>query len=138
MDPLVVTAGTAVVAAMATDAWQQARSAVVELWRRAHPERVPAIEGELAEVREEVLTARNDQNDQAEESLAADWRRRLDRLVRANPELAKELKRLLDEQLAPLLSPQGGPSGPGSRTNIAHTGNNSRVIQATGDITIGR
>ncbi|MDQ3222311.1 MAG: hypothetical protein M3Q75_02395 [Gemmatimonadota bacterium] len=34
MDPIVVAFGTALVGAMATEVWQQARGAVVALWRR--------------------------------------------------------------------------------------------------------
>ncbi|HZG05321.1 MAG TPA: hypothetical protein VE546_17415 [Streptomyces sp.] len=136
MDQLVAAAGAALVAAMATDAWQQARSAAVGLWRRVHPERVPAIEGELAEVREEVLTARRNRDAEAEEELAVDWRRRLERLVKADPALAQELRRVLDQELAPLL-PRSDPSAPGSMTLTVHTGDNSQAnVAGTGDITI--
>jgi transketolase len=135
MDPLVVTAGTALVAAMATDAWQQARSAALELWRRVHPERVPAIEGELAEVRQEVLTARSNQDGRAEEVLAEDWQRRLERLLRTDPELAQELRRVLDEQLAPLLSRHSDPWRHGSVSMHATAGDHARIVQGR-DITI--
>ncbi|MGI5158413.1 hypothetical protein [Microbispora sp. CA-102843] len=37
--------------------WQQARQAVVALWRRARPERALAIEAELEETRAEVVAA---------------------------------------------------------------------------------
>lgn len=105
MDPLVLAAGTAVVSSMATDAWRQARDATVSLWRRVHPERVPAIEAELADVRAEVIAAREEGDPQAEEDLAADWQRRLRRLLRDDPLLADELRRVLDEELNPLLAP---------------------------------
>ncbi|MFF2250347.1 hypothetical protein [Streptomyces sp. NPDC058142] len=104
MDPVVMTAGTALVSAMATDAWQQARSSAVALWRRVHPQRVPAIEEELAEVRAEVLAARETGDTEAEAGLVADWQRRLRRLLRDDPALAGELRRVLDEELSPLLS----------------------------------
>lgn len=135
MDPLVATAGTAVVAAMATDAWQQARAAVLELWRRTHPERVPAIEGELAEVREDVLAARNHQDAGAEERLVENWRQRLERLVRTDPDLAQELRRVLNEELVPLL-PADGHARSGSVTMELRSGDNSHNHQANGDITI--
>ncbi|MEW1753335.1 hypothetical protein ACIQU1_25645 [Streptomyces angustmyceticus] len=90
---------------MATDAWRQARDATVSLWRRVHPERVPAIEAELADVRAEVIAAREEGDPQAEEDLAADWQRRLRRLLRDDPLLADELRRVLDEELNPLLAP---------------------------------
>jgi hypothetical protein len=40
MDPFILAAATAIVSSMATDAWRQARSAIGQLWRRVHPERV--------------------------------------------------------------------------------------------------
>lgn len=43
MDPILVAADTALVGAMATDTWQQARAGAVALWRRLHPDRVVAI-----------------------------------------------------------------------------------------------
>ncbi|GHH92046.1 transketolase [Streptomyces capillispiralis] len=135
MDPLVLAAGTALVGAMATDAWQQARTSAVELWRRVHPERVPAIEAELAEVREEVLTAREADDADAETGLAQDWQRKLQRLVRDHPELARELRRVLDQELAPLLPRPGGPAAPGTVTMTATAGDNSTVIQGR-DITL--
>ncbi|MFE2264439.1 hypothetical protein [Streptomyces griseosporeus] len=135
MDPLVATAGTAVVAAMATDAWQQARTAVLQLWRRTHPERVPAIEGELAEVREDVLTARTHQDAEAEERLVENWRQRLERLVRTDPALVSELQRLVNEELVPLL-PSGALPRPGSTTMEIHSGDHCQNHQVNGDITI--
>ncbi|QIJ65218.1 hypothetical protein [Streptomyces sp. JB150] len=134
MDPVIMSAGTALIAAMATDAWQQARAAVLDLWRRRHPERVPAVEGELAEVREEVLRARRTQDGRTEEGLAEEWDRRLRRLVAGDPELTRELERVRDERLYPLLPDARRPSG-GSRTNIGYAvGRNSQVFQASGDI----
>jgi hypothetical protein len=109
MDPFILAAATAIVSAMATDAWQQARSAITQLWRRVHPERVAAIVGELAEVRGEVLAAREVGDGQAEQDLTADWARKLQRLLASggssDPGLTGELRRVLDEELSPLLPP---------------------------------
>ena len=103
MDPLVLAAASAVVSALATDAWQQGREAVVRLWRRARPDHVAAIESELDDTRSEVLAARGNADSQAEEGLVADWQRKLKRLLTADPELGVELLRVLDEELTPLL-----------------------------------
>jgi hypothetical protein len=105
MDPLILAAGTALVTAMATDGWKKARSSAVALWRRVHPDRVPAIEAELEEVRGEVLAARADGDPDTEKALAADWQRRLKRLLADEPGLAAELRRVLDEEWTPLLEP---------------------------------
>lgn len=128
-------AGTALVGAMATDAWQHARSSAVALWRRVHPQRVPAIEDELAEVRVEVLAAREAGDTEAEAGLAVDWQRRLHRLLRDDPSLADELRRVLDEELTPLL-----PSTEGTRiTSVemhARASGSARIFQAAGNQTI--
>lgn len=103
MDPIVLAAGTALVEAMVTDAWQKARTAIVSLWKSRHPDRVPAIDAELLSSREEALAARAANDSAAVEGLVADWRRKLHRLVTADPSLITELKRILDDELTPLL-----------------------------------
>lgn len=103
MDPLVLAAGTAVISAMATDGWEHARAAVVGLWRRARPDHVPAIEAELEQVRGEVVAARQAGDHTVETELAADWQRKLRRLLTADPRQGAELARILDEELTPLL-----------------------------------
>jgi hypothetical protein len=105
MDPLVLAAASAVVTAMATDGWQQAREAVGGLWRRSRPGHVPAIETDLDETRAEVIAARAVGDCAVEEGLVADWERKLRRLLDADPSLGIELRRVLDEELAPLLTP---------------------------------
>ena len=104
MDPLVLAAASAVVTAMATDGWQQARAAMVKLWRRSRPEHVPAIETDLDDTHAEVIVARKAHDRAAEEELVADWQRKLRRLLTADPDLAIELQRVLREELVPLLS----------------------------------
>jgi hypothetical protein len=103
MDPLVFAAASAVVTAMATDGWQQAREAVVRLWRRSRPGHVTAIDADLEETRAEVIAARSAGDHAAEEGLVADWQRKLRRLLNADPGLGIELRRVLNEELAPLL-----------------------------------
>ncbi|MFF7704214.1 hypothetical protein [Streptomyces lydicus] len=120
---------------MATDAWQQARNSAVTLWRRVHPDRVPAIEAELAEVREELIAAREEGDVQAEGDLAADWQRRLRRLLRDDPSLAHELRRVLDEELTPLLATADQVS-PGSVQQTATASGHAHVYQAGGNQTI--
>ncbi|MFG2349646.1 hypothetical protein [Streptomyces phaeochromogenes] len=135
MDPLVMAAGTALVGTMATDAWQQARSSALALWRRVHPQRVPAIEEELAEVRAEVLAAREAGDTEAEAGLAADWQRRLRRLLHDDPSLADELRRVLEAELTPLL-----PTAEAARIATvemhARASGSARIYQAAGNQTI--
>lgn len=135
MDPVVLAAGTALVGAMATDAWQQARTGAVGLWRRVHPERVPAVEAELEEVRGEVLAARQAGDQEAEDALAGEWRRRLARLVAADPGVGTELQQLLDQVWKPLL-------GEDERAQLQHismqatASGHGRVYQAGRDQSI--
>ncbi|MGH3688008.1 MAG: hypothetical protein ACRDSM_23780, partial [Pseudonocardiaceae bacterium] len=62
MDPeltaLTAMAATTVVQLLATTAWEQAKNAVGELWRRVHPDRAETVQAELEETRLELLTAR--------------------------------------------------------------------------------
>ncbi|MFG2829905.1 hypothetical protein ACGFWI_20970 [Streptomyces sp. NPDC048434] len=120
---------------MATDAWQHARDSAVALWRRVHPDRVPAIEAELTDVRSEVIAAREEGDAQAEEDLAADWQRRLRRLLRDDPSLANELRRVLDEELSPLLAP-AEQTRIGQVQMTATASGHARVYQAGGNQTI--
>ncbi|MFD7417077.1 hypothetical protein ACFVZ3_02785 [Kitasatospora purpeofusca] len=126
-------AGTALIGAMATDAWQQAREAVVSLWQRVHPERADTVRAELGEVRTELLAARAAGDEEAEEGLAVDWRRRLQRLLASDPSLTAELRRIIDEELSPLLPPAPAAAAGPVITMRANASGNSTVIQAGHD-----
>jgi hypothetical protein len=133
MDPFILAAATAIVSSMATEAWQQARSAVSRLWRRARPEGVPAIDGELAEVRGEVLAARKAGDESTEQDLAAEWALKLRRLLTAgDPGLRDELQRLLDEELTPLL-PLSEQARVTQIAMTAHASGHGRIYQAGRD-----
>jgi hypothetical protein len=106
MDPVVAAFGTALVGAIATDAWQQVHAAVASLWRRVHPRREDEhIGAELDELREQVLAARRDGDAGTERALEGAWQLRLGQLLRADPALAAELQRMLDQVLTPVLTP---------------------------------
>ncbi|WP_030618446.1 hypothetical protein [Streptomyces fulvoviolaceus] len=103
MDPITMAAGTALVSAMATDAWGQIRESVVALWRRGRPERAESVALELEELRNQVLEARSQRDAVTEDALAGAWRLRLQQLLHGDAELAEELRCLLSETLAPAL-----------------------------------
>ena len=106
MDPVVAAFGTALVGAIATDAWQQVHEAVVGLWRRVHPRRQDdGIGAELDELREQVLVARRDGDFGTERALEGAWQVRLQQLLRADPALTAELQRVLNQVLTPALTP---------------------------------
>ncbi|MFI7419430.1 hypothetical protein [Nonomuraea sp. NPDC049684] len=135
MDPIVLAAGTALVTAMATDAWQQARDGAVALWCKVRPEQAEIVEAELVEVREQVLEARRDNDADTEQALAGAWQVRLQQLLRADPSLAGELQRVLDEVLTPALE-SADQERIGSLVMKAKASGHGRVYQAGRDQTI--
>jgi hypothetical protein len=70
------------------------------------PERAEAISGELETLRTQVVNARTEE-DPAEmlQGLEMTWRAQLRALLRHAPQAAGELRRILDEELAPALEP---------------------------------
>lgn len=137
MDPatLAAAAATGLIAALTTDAWEQARSAIVGLWRRVHPERTQTIGDELAEVRQEALAARRQGDSGTEQGLEADWQRRLRRLLDADPGVAEELQRVLDDVLTPALGP-ADQERVGHIAIEAHASGHGRIFQAGRDMHI--
>ena len=106
MDPIVLAFGTALVGAIATSTWQQVREAVTGLWRRVHSrQEADDIGTELDDLREQVLLARRDGDTGTERALEGAWQLRLQQLLRADPALAAELQRVLDQVLTPALTP---------------------------------
>ncbi|WP_019072502.1 hypothetical protein [Streptomyces hokutonensis] len=104
MDPITSTTATALVGAMATDAWQQVRTAVVAWCRRSRPEAAELVDTAFTQSRERVLTARGARDERGEALVVADWQLRLAALLREDRVLAEGLRRLLDEEIAPLLA----------------------------------
>jgi hypothetical protein len=103
MDPLALAAGTALVSAVATQSWEQACAAVMGFWRRIHPDGAGLIEPELAEVRRRMLEAHDREDEDTQRALAGTWQLRLQRLLEEDPAVAPELRRLLEEDLRPVL-----------------------------------
>jgi hypothetical protein len=103
MDPLVLAAGTALIGAMATDAWQQTRTAVVAWWRKVHPGRADTVGAELETARAQVLAARERGDEDTEQALAGTWRLRFQQLIDQDPAAGSDLQRLLEEHLTPAL-----------------------------------
>ena len=106
IDPIVLAFGTALVGAIATDTWPRVREAVTGLWHRVHrQQKADDIGTELNELREQVLLARRDGDTDTERALEGAWQVRLQQLLRADPALAGELRRVLDQVLTPALTP---------------------------------
>ncbi|MFJ9648415.1 hypothetical protein ACWEPM_16535 [Streptomyces sp. NPDC004244] len=137
MDPIVLAAGTALVGAMASDAWQHARDATVALWRRARPasDEARTIGTELDVLRTRIRAARAEADEDTEEALRGAWRLRLQHLLAADPALAAELRLLLDEHLTPAAAPEAGRPGAAGPTvtQTVEAHDNSRVFMAGRD-----
>jgi hypothetical protein len=123
---LASTAGTTVVTLMATDAWERTRDGIAALWRRVHPERPDTVTGELDAAREDLASAQSDGDEDAVDDLQAAWRSRFRRLLREQPEVAGELRRLLNE-----LAPDEAPAR--TVTQHATASGQARIYQAGGD-----
>jgi len=106
MDPVVAAFGTALVGAIATDSWEQVRDALIDMWHRvrARPD-TGGIAAELDGLREQVLHARRDRDTAIETALEGTWQLKVLNLLRTDPALADELRRVLDEVLTPALTP---------------------------------
>nr|WP_202493124.1 hypothetical protein [Streptomyces sp. SID7813] len=114
---------------MVTNAWESARDGMVALWRRFQPARAESVGEELEAGREELLLAREAGDDEAEAGLTAEWQGRVRRLLLARPEVADELRVLLDE-LAPSM-----PEEPDARhVHLrARASGSARIYQAGRD-----
>ncbi|NNN31009.1 hypothetical protein HLK59_11625 [Streptomyces sp. S3(2020)] len=133
MDPesLAQTAAITVVGLMATDAWQRTRDGVVALWRRVRPVQADEIGTALEETREEILAAQQEGDTEGTQDLERDWRRRLRRLLAADPSIAQDLEDVLAEARASL--PEGErPPVPAVQMH-AHASGHARIYQAGRD-----
>jgi hypothetical protein len=71
-----------------------------------HPgQKAGDIGTELDELREQVLLARRDGDTATERALEGAWQLRLQQLLRADPALADEMRRVLGQVLTPALTP---------------------------------
>ncbi|MCC9707086.1 hypothetical protein E4N62_18515 [Streptomyces sp. MNU76] len=135
MDPqltvMAQTASATVVALMATDVWQHTRDGVVALWRRVRPGQADEVGNELEVTRAEILAARQDGDTLGEQALAGEWQGRLRRLLIADPDIAQELLRVLEESRALL------PAGQEVQAPVVHmraeVSGSGRVYQAGRD-----
>ncbi|WP_086810338.1 hypothetical protein, partial [Streptomyces reticuliscabiei] len=95
MDPevtvLAQSAGTTLVALMATDAWHRARDGITQLWRRTQPERAEIVAAELETGREDVLAAVATDDQETLDEVRHQWQGSVRRLLVARPAAVEEL-----------------------------------------------
>lgn len=98
---LAASGATAFVGLMATEAWNQVRGRVARFLARGEDgEDSATVDAELEESRAALMAARRSGDEDGTADVTAEWRIRLRRALRDNPEAARELRELLDE-LAP-------------------------------------
>ncbi|MEV0870657.1 MULTISPECIES: hypothetical protein [Streptomyces] len=119
-------AGSTLVALMATDAWQHMRDGITRLWRRTQPERADTVAAELEAGREDVLTATAADDQQTLDELRLQWQGAVRRLLVARPDAIQELRALLDQ-----LDPEGSTMR--RITQHATASGHGRVYQAGRD-----
>nr|WP_157166762.1 hypothetical protein [Streptomyces typhae] len=128
---------------MVGDGWTAARERVVGFFSRRRAAGAAgaaggedAVAGELDEAREELVAARDAEDADAAADVQAEWRNRLRRTLRADPEAAAELRALLAE-----LTPADGSEGSGGVVHNSISGGvqHGNVIQAhtVGDVRLG-
>ncbi|GGR92889.1 hypothetical protein GCM10010252_34460 [Streptomyces aureoverticillatus] len=131
---LAAAGATALVQSMVGDGWAHARDRAVGFFSRRRPAGdEDAVAGELDEAREELIAARDAEDEDTTADVQAEWRNRMRRALRADPEAAAELRLLLDE-----LAPGEGGAGRGGNVSNRITGGvqHGNVIQAhtVGDV----
>ncbi|MBB6550089.1 hypothetical protein [Nonomuraea rubra] len=94
---LAMTGAATVVAAMATDAWQSARTRAAALLGRGDEEQRELAETRLERAAAEVEAADPGDRDEVRRRIAAAWQVRLMDLVEAHPETEAELRRVIEE-----------------------------------------
>ncbi|MFD0413643.1 hypothetical protein [Streptomyces sp. NPDC127108] len=136
---LAAAGATALVQSMVGDGWAAARERAVGFFTRRRAQdgdgAADAVGSELDEAREELVAARDAEDADTAADVQAEWRNRMRRALRDDPEAAAELRVLLDE-----LAPDGGEEGRGGavRNTISGGVQHGNVIQAhtVGDVTL--
>jgi hypothetical protein len=103
MEPLALAAGTALVTAMAGDGWKGVKQGMVDLWRRAVPQSADGLPSDLDILRSEIVQAQQVQDAQLVHALEQSWQLRLHRQLLAHPAFAEDLRRTIDDDVAPHL-----------------------------------
>ena len=129
------TAGTTIVALLATDAWEKTKTAVAGLWGKVHPQRTETVAAELVEARADLLDARAGGDIDTQQALIGEWQSRLRRLLAADPAVAGDLRRLLGDLTPALPAGQVWTGEVTIRATASGHGTNNIVGQGTQNIT---
>lgn len=97
---LAAAGGTALVEAATTDAWGRAKAGFARMLGRGDEGRTAVIEGRLESTRAELAPLTGQDLVQTREARAAEWATRLRDALEEDPDLAAELRAVLDELTA--------------------------------------
>lgn len=121
-------AGSTLVSLMTTDAWQRTREGLVRLFRRVQPQRADHLSAELDAGREDVLTAVAREDALTLDEVRAQWRGQFRRMLQEHPELAAELRAVLDEAAPPAPVPVLRATASG-RARIYQAGRDQHITE---------
>lgn len=93
---LAAAGASAIVGAMATDAWNGAKQGFASLFSRSQPQALNAVAAELEQSREEVLAAGDEAQDDLRSSQEDQWKARLRMLLITDSAAVDELHKVLD------------------------------------------
>jgi hypothetical protein len=124
--PLASTAATTLVGLLVTDGWEQAKDAVVGLWRRVSPAHADTVITSLNDTRTALLA---DDDEAAARTRISEWQDRLARVGASDPDLVGELFDTL-ARLRPAALPRVEMT--------ARASGHGQVHQAGRDMTIAR
>ncbi|MFF5568662.1 tetratricopeptide repeat protein [Streptomyces sp. NPDC012623] len=125
MEAELVALATAVVTALfqevATDGWARARDRMARFFGSRRSAAPDAVGSDLESARAALAAAHRDNDEETARRLHEEWRDRLHRTLRADPEAAAELRQLLGE-LAPGATVFNGDVGAGSAVQAGEIG----------------
>jgi hypothetical protein len=125
------TAGVTLAALMTTDAFQNSKRAVLELWRRVRPVETAEVDEQLEATRTALMRAQAEGNEEQERELATWWQERLALLFAADPTTIDDLRQALAE--ASHDEPSRDRTHGGSIRMTANAKGHGRVFQAGRD-----
>jgi hypothetical protein len=123
---LASTAASTLVTLMATDAWQEARKGMIDVWRRRQPQEAARIAEDLDGACVAIRQARQSVDSRGETAVAAEWHRRILALLTREPAAADDVVQLMER-----LRPQAAPY---RVSQEARAGHSATVNQAGRDI----
>jgi hypothetical protein len=134
---LAVTAGNTLVRAIAEQGWTSAKKAVLALWHRHAPAQAEPIGADLDTARAELAAVAEVEAADVMKDLADEWAARFSALLRRHPEAAEDVRRVVDQELAPLIT-QTSTQNARDINQTTHAETGGIAIAAGNNVTIGK